>query len=167
MSYIYTLKDDLNFEQLAEKLKELGYEELPADITGGEGIDNLYTYYFKVAEQPRYGECVNQLIGFYEKLANKICYNEFARKAHSKMGIKYRKTNGVFHLVVNDELREMFSMWRVEIDLNSREIYFTISDGNMPRFYDAEKVLDVYCKPEIDLLKENNLIEKVEYSKVQ
>lgn len=159
MSYIYVLKDGYDLE----KLKEIGFDYMPSDIVGKENEKIIY----KIVEQPIDGECVNELIKFYNKIALKICTDKIAKKAHEAMGIKFTKRKNTYKLYVTDELLEMFSLWRIEINLEIGELYFTISDGNMPSFYDAELVLDKYCKDEIDLLIANNLIEKVESTQIQ
>ena len=156
-TYIYQTKENVD----VEKLKEIGFELLPEEVCGIKNNDFIY---YKIVKQPEDGECVNTLIGFYNFIADNICGNKFARKAHANMGIKFRAKKGKHHLVVTPELREMFSAWRIEINLQEDDanVYFTISDGNMPRFHDAEHVMEKYCKEDIDLLVLNNIIEKVQ-----
>lgn len=153
MSYIYKLKSNS-----PQKYADLGFEFLPADIYGMEQSTIMY----KIEEQPKDGQCVQQLIDFYNNIANNIIFDKKARKAHSLMGIKFRKKSGELRLIVTDELREMFSLWRLEINLEDGDVYFTISDGSMPSFYDAELVLDKFCGEDINKLIENGLIEKCE-----
>lgn len=151
MAYIYKLKSNL-----PEKYADLGFEFLPADLYGMEQKIIMY----KIEEQPKDGQCVQQLIDFYNHIADNVILDKKARKAHALMGIKFRKKSGKLRLVVTDELREMFSLWRLEINLEDGDVYFTISDGNMPSFYDAELVLDKFCGEDIKKLIENGLIEK-------
>lgn len=155
MSYLYQLKDGTD----VEKLKEMGFSYLPAELYGSDEEHNIL---YKIIKQPLDGKCVQTLIDFYQSLSNTICSDRVARRAHVKMGIKYRMKNGKFNLIITQDLREMFSMWRLEIDFEIGDVYFTISDGSMPRFYDAEQVMEKYCKEDIDLLVLNNIIEKVE-----
>ena len=155
MSYIYRLVENPNLEML----KEIGFELLPPELYGDNSNETIY---YKIIEQPEDGECVAQLLGFYERIADNICTDPEVRRAHYKMGIRFRFRNGHYHLIVNREMLKMFSLWRIEIDLDTRDVYFTISDGNMPSFSDAELVLDKYCKDTIDLLVLNDLIYKEE-----
>ena len=159
-NYAYTVKQGLEKKDCLPLLEKLGFELLPKEICK---IDNPDSIWFKIIEQPRNGDCVNLLINFYNNLAEKICADKFARRCHAQMGIKFRKKNDKYHLVVTDSLREMFSMWRLEINLDDFEpnIYFTISDGNMPSFYDADLVIEKHCKDVIKELVENGVAEKV------
>lgn len=155
-NFVYQTKEKCD----VEKLKELGFELLPDVVCGFENNKDIY---FKIVQQPLDGECVNELIKFYNNIAEKICSDKFVRKAHAKMGIKFRKKKNKYYLLVSNELREMFSLWRIEINLqeDGTNVYFTISDGNMPRFH-AEIVMEKYCKNDIEALVQNGIIEKVE-----
>lgn len=161
MSYIYKFKNmDI------EKIKELGYDKLPETICPAPQNEN---YYFKMVMQPTNSECVLSLIDFYNKIADKICSDKKLRKAHSDIGINFRKKTGKKHyyLIMNKELRNMFRAWRIELDLEEGDVYFTISDGSLPKFYDAELVLEKYCPKEIEELLINDLIQKEEVKQVQ
>lgn len=162
MSYIYTVKNaDI------DKIKELGFDLLPESLIGAPNPDLIF---FKVQPQPYDGECVKSLIDFYDKMADKICSDSKMRKAHALIGIKFRRKKGKYVLQINDEVLEMFSLWRLELNLmdNEYNVYFTISDGNLPRFFDAEKVIEKYCdKNDIETLVLNNIIEKIEIGQVQ
>lgn len=160
MSYIYRLKDGAD----VEKFKELGFEYLPPELYGSEEENNIL---YKIVKQPSDGACVQSLINFYNSIANRICSDRMARRAHVKMGIRYRYCKGKYRLSINPDLIETFSLWRIEIDFEMGDVYFTISDGNLPRFYDADLVMDKYCKEEIELLRLNDLIERIELTKVQ
>lgn len=155
MSYIYKLKDNANLELL----NEIGFELLPSELYG-DGLNE--TIYYKIVEQPQDGQCVQQLVAFYNSIADKICTDQEIRRAHCKMGIKFRFRDGHYHLILGKEMLKMFTLWRVEFDMEERELYFTISDGNMPRFYDSREVLDKYCSELIETLKINDLIEEEE-----
>lgn len=158
--FAYTVKQGLEKKDCIPLLEDLGFELLPQEICKVENTDSIW---FKIVEQPKDGDCVNLLINFYNNLAEKICADKFARRCHVQMGIKFRKKNEKYHLVVTDALREMFSMWRLEINLDDFEpnIYFTISDGNMPSFYDANLVINKYCKDVISELINGGVAEKV------
>lgn len=156
MSYIYKLKNiDI------EKLKGLGYEPLPETICPAP--DNQ-KYYYKMVLQDTNSECVLSLIKFYNDIADKICADKTMRKAHSDIGINFRKKKGTKHyyLIMNKKMRMMFRAWRLELDLEDEDIYFTISDGSLPKFYDAELVIEKYCKDEIETLVLNDLAYKEE-----
>lgn len=161
-TYIYQTKKNIDIE----KLKEIGFELLPDVVCGIK--DNDFIWY-KIVKQPEDGECVKTLINFYNSIADRICEDKFVRKAHANMGIRFRRKKGKYYLLVTPELREMFSAWRIEINLQEDDanVYFTISDGNMPRFHDADHVMDKYCKEDIDLLVLNDIIEKVQINIVQ
>ncbi|MBR3208842.1 MAG: hypothetical protein IKF82_01095 [Bacilli bacterium] len=158
MSYIYRLSENPNLDLL----KEIGFELLPAELYGSKDNETIY---YKIIQQPLDGQCVKELVGFYESIADNICTDQKARRAHCDMGIRFKFKDGHYHLVVTKTLLEMFSMWRIEIDLETKDVYFTISDGNMPSFSDAELVLDKYCKETIDMLLVNDLIYKEELVK--
>ena len=159
MSYIYKLK---NID--VEKLKELGYDTLPESICAAP--DNQ-KYYFKMVLQDTNSEPVLSLIDYYNKVADKICSDVKLRAAHAKIGIKFRKKKGKHYLVMNHDLRMLFRAWRLELDLDDEDVYFTISDGSLPRFYDAEQVIEKYCKAEIEELVINDLAYKEEVKQVQ
>jgi len=160
MSYIYKLKENANIE----KLKELGYQELPETICPAPDNKN---YLFKVVLQDTNSDCVLSLIEFYNKMADKICKDKQQRKLHASIGIKFRKKTGKKHyyLMMNKDLRMMFRTWRLEINLKERDIYFTISDGSLPSFYDGELIIEKYCPKEIDELIKNDLVETEELVK--
>ena len=61
----------------------------------------------------------------------------------------------------------MFRAWRIELDLENKNVYFTISDNNIPCFYDAEQVIDRYCFEEIKELELNDFVYKEEVKQVQ
>lgn len=154
MNYIYIIKNkDL------EKIKNLGYETLPEEICEAPENEN---YYFKEVIQPKDGMCVKGLIKMYNTSADTICNNEKYKQLHENLGIKFEKVDGKYELIQTDELIEMFRHWRIELDLTDNEVYFTISDGAVPSFYDAENVLDICAPNEIKELLENEIIEKVE-----
>ena len=156
MATVYALKENVKKEDLIK----LGYEILPEEITG---IENCEDYLFKVCEQPLDGHCVNQLIQFYQENAEEICSDKTIRKIQASMGIKFRKhKDGKHYLIDTKDLREMLSMWRLEVDLTANEIYFTISDGSLSRFYDPHRVLDVYCADAIKELEDLDYIVEVE-----
>lgn len=161
MSYIYKLK---NIDK--EKLKELGYEPLPTTLCPAPQNQK---YYFKIVLQETNSEPVLSLIDYYNKIADKICADKEMRKAHATIGIKFRKKTGEKHyyLMMNKDLRMMFRAWRIELDLEDEDVYFTISDGSLPRFYDAEQVIERYCQEEIKELELNDLVYKEEVSQVQ
>lgn len=156
MSYIYKLQ---NID--TEKLKELGYEILPETIC--QAPENQ-KYYYKMVLQDTNSECVLSLIKFYNDIADKICADKAMRKVHADIGIKFRKKKNTKHyyLMMNKNLRMMFRAWRIELDLEEADVYFTISDGSLPKFYDAEQVIEKYCKAEIEELVNNNLVYKEE-----
>ena len=154
MSYVYRVKDGAD----VEVFKELGFDYLPPELYGSEDENNIL---YKIIQQPLDGQCVKTLIDFYNSIAEKICSDKLIRKAHSKMGIKFRWQKGKYKLVLNPIMLKMFRLWRLEIDFETGDIYFTISDGNMPRFYDAEQVIETYCKEDIETLVLNNVVEKV------
>lgn len=164
MNYIYKLKDGIDKNEAIEKLKEMGYDLLPYELCGLTDNDSIY---FKVIEQPKDGECVRTLINHYNQIADKICSDKLYRKMHAEIGIKFRKKGNKYRLIITDELKEMFSLWRLEINFYEPifNVYFTISDGSFPRFYDAEKVMPKYCNEEIEMLLLNNIIEKIETPK--
>ena len=154
MSFIYTIiNSDLN------KLKEMGYQILPEEICEAPKNEN---YYYKEVIQPKDGVCVNGLIKMYQDSAKTICENEKFRKLHRDIGIRFRKVNGEYKLIVTDTMVEMFRHWRIELDIENKEVYFTISDGAVPSFYDAENVLDAQAPKEVKELIEAGIIEKVE-----
>lgn len=160
MSYVYKLK---NADK--EKLAELGFEKLPEELCPAPQNEN---YLFKVVMQPADGECVKTLISYYNKGANQIVKNKELKEAYASIGIKFRSSkNKPRHLVITPELIEMFQGWRIEINLETEEVYFTIADGSLPRFYDAELVLEKYCPEEIKELIINDLIQKEEVTQVQ
>ena len=161
MNYIYKVKEGINVEEAIEKLKELEYDLLPYELHRLPDNDRIY---FKVIEQPKTGECVNTLVNHYNMVAEKICSDKTLRKLHAEIGIKFRKKGNIHKLIITDELREMFSYWRLEINFYEPvfNVYFTISDGSFPRFFDAEKVIEKYCKEEIELLLLNDIVEKIE-----
>lgn len=164
MSYIYKLKDGINKDEVIEKLKEMEYDLLPFELCGLDDNDSIY---FKVIEQPRDGECVKTLINHYNMVADKICSDKLLRKMHAEIGIKFRKKGSKYRLIITDELKEMFSYWRLEINFYEPlfNVYFTISDGSFPRFYDADLVMSKYCSAEIEILLLNDIIEKIEAPK--
>lgn len=162
MTYIYKIADDINIDNVIERLIDMGYQKLPEEICGAPQNEK---YYFKIVMQPQDGECVKVLTDFYNDAAEKICSDKKMKKIHSKMGIKYKKRDGKYKLVITPSLLEMFSAWRLELDFEENDIYFTISDGSMPRFYDAEKVIEKFCKEEINALLLNGIAKKVEYVK--
>lgn len=164
MSYFYRLKKEINKNEAIEKLKEMEYDLLPYELCGLNDNDSIY---FKVIEQPKDGECVKTLIQHYNMVAEKICSDKLLRKLHAEIGIKFRKKGNVHRLIITDEVKEMFSYWRLELNFYEPEynVYFTISDGSFPRFYDAEKVMSKYCSDEIQMLLLNDIIEKVEAPK--
>ena len=161
MSYIYKLK---NIDK--EKLKELGYETLPETLCPAPQNEN---YYFKIVLQGTNSEPVLSLIDHYNKIADKICADKQMRKAHAAIGIKFRKKTGKKHyyLMMNKDLRMMFRAWRIELDLENEDVYFTISDGSIPCFQDAEQVMERYCPEEIKELELNGLVYKEEAKQVQ
>lgn len=154
MINIYQIKDGAD----VEVLKELGFEYLPKELYGTEEAPNIL---YKIVVQPQDGQCVGTLIDFYQAISDKICTDRQSRRAHAKMGIKYKYKDGVFKLIVTPAMREMFSLWRIEMNFETGDVYFTISDGNMPSFYNSD-VLEKYCGEDVDTLVLNNIIEKVE-----
>lgn len=155
MSYVYSLK---NVDK--EKLTELGYEKLPEELCPAPENEN---FLFKVVMQPADGDCVKNLISYYNRGADKIVKNKTLRDAYASIGIKFRSSKKMArHLVITPELIEMFQAWRLEINLKTEEVYFTIADGSLPRFHDAELVLEKYCPEEIKELTLNGLIIKEE-----
>ena len=155
MSYVYSLKNANK-----EKLIELGYEKLPEELCPAPQNED---FLFKVVMQPADGECVKTLISYYNKGADEIVKNKALREAYAKIGIKFRNSKKrPRHLIITPELIEMFQAWRIEINLKTEEIYFTIADGSLPRFHDAELVMEKYCPEEIKELTLNDLIVKEE-----
>ena len=163
MSYNYKLKN--TSDETKEKLIALGYEKLPEELCEAPENEN---YLYKVVMQPRDGECVKSLIDHYNRGAEFICKNKDLRQIYASMGIKFKSTKKQpRHLILTEELLDMFSAWRIEIDLKTESVYFTISDDNIPRFHDAELVLEKYCPEEIKELVMNDLIQKEEVKQVQ
>ena len=157
-SYVYRLK---NVDK--EKLAELGYEKLPEELCPAPQNEN---FLFKVVMQPADGECVKQLVDYYNKGADEIVKNKTLKDVYASIGIKFRKPKGKpRQLVLTPELVEMFQGWRIELSLKDEEVYFTIADGSLPRFHDAELVLEKYCPNEIKELLLNDLIIKEEVIK--
>lgn len=159
MSFVYKLK---NID--TEKYKELGFEPLPEEICAAPDNQN---FWFKVVLQETNSEPVLSLIDYYNRIADKICSDVKLRAAHAKIGIKFRKKKGKHYLVLNHDLRMMFRAWRIELDLENEDVYFTISDQNIPCFYDADMVLDRYCDEAIKELLVNDLIYREEVKPVQ
>lgn len=162
MSYIYTFKEGMS----KEKLKELGYDILPESLCPAPQNQE---YYYKMVFQDTNAGCVLWLIDFYNKNADRICADKQMRKVHADIGIKFRRKRNEKHyyLIMNKDLRTMFRAWRLEIDFEEKGVYFTIADGSLPRFYDAENVLETYCPEEIKELVINNMIQKEEVKKEQ
>ncbi len=158
--YVYKVKAKSKM-----KLRNLGFKTLPKKISYNRHV--LY----KVVPQPVDGDCVN---GLFNRYNNEKWQKTFLTKEsienYKNIGMEFEELyleDGTKHMILVDtpEVREMFSMWRLEVDYNDDEglyLSFTIGDGTIPSFYNAEKVLDKYCPNEIKELLEKELIEKEE-----
>lgn len=160
VKYVYKLK---NIDK--EKLKELGYQPLPESICSAPDNEN---YYFKMVLQDTNADCVLNLIDFYNVNAEKICADKNMRAVHAAIGIKFRKKKktGKYYLIMTPSLRMMFRAWRIELDLQNEDVYFTISDGSLPAF-GQDTVIEKYCPEEIQELIINDLAFKEEVKQVQ
>ena len=163
MTYNYKLKNVDN--ETREKFIELGYETLPEELCPAPENENIL---FKIVLQPQNGECVKTLINHYNRGADFICKDKKLREAYASIGIKFKKPkNKPRELIITNDLLTMFSAWRLEVNLRTEEVYFTISDDLIPRFHDADLVLNRYCGEEIKELLINDLICKEEVKPVQ
>ena len=74
----------------------------------------------------------------------------------------YDETQGkmVKKLIITDEVIDILTNWRVQVDFEDKILGFTLSD-DAPVFCDANNVLDKYCRKTINKLLEKKYIEKI------
>ena len=78
----------------------------------------------------------------------------------------YDETQGkmVKKLIITDEVINILTNWRVQVDFEDKILGFTLSN-DAPVFCDANNVLDKYCRKTINKLLEKKYIEKINYTK--
>lgn len=77
----------------------------------------------------------------------------------------YDETQGkmVKKLIITDEVIDILTNWRVQVDFEDKILGFTLS-SDAPVFCDANNVLDKYCRKTINKLLEKKYIEKINYT---
>lgn len=77
----------------------------------------------------------------------------------------YDETQGkmVKKLIITDEVINILTNWRVQVDFEDKILGFTLS-SDAPVFCDANNVLDKYCRKTINKLLEKKYIEKINYT---
>lgn len=66
-------------------------------------------------------------------------------------------------LIITDEVINVLTNWRVQVDFEDKILGFTLS-SDAPMFCDANNVLDKYCRKTINKLLEKKYIEKINYT---
>lgn len=180
-------KTEKEFEKYIEtftnELSELGWMNLPLELYGIRNDDvlnalNRDVVIYTIAKQDEKSDLVNFLFNLYNdpKWQKEHLYGDDDRLSKDKLKI-YRDIGIIFIPKLNHgtlkyevkrtkEVRKMFSMWRLECNLSTKEkmLGLTISDTILPTFIGTE-ILDKYCEKQIKALKEKGLIEEIDINK--
>ena len=154
MDKIYEVKKDL----ISDDFLTLGYDVLPFDITGNDiVVAKLVEFPF---EHPLPQQAVNNVLN--NPLWQKHVFKEegFLEFLES-IGIvfeDYMTENGSkkYYVVENDDLKNLVCSWRVEVNLSDEDRWlgFTASDVFLENVYFNVKMLDEYCRKEVEELLE-------------
>lgn len=144
MAIVYKLKKDINLS----KLEEIGYTLFNNDFTA-----------IKVSKQDLNSGTVQYLMNCYYKNEKwkKDIYKKNKKRFQEEIGLKYDKQQ----IVMNEKFVEMITTWFIQIDKDEEKwIGLTSGDKYDSNVFYNQKILDTYCKEEVELLKKNDLIEE-------
>jgi hypothetical protein len=154
MDKIYEVKKDL----ISDDFISLGYEILPFDITGNDVVvAKLIKFPFdhslpqqainNVLNNPLWQKHIFAEEGFVEFLTSiGIVFEDYVTENGEKK----------YYVVENEELQELVCSWRVEVNLSDEDRWlgFTASDIFLENVYFNVKMLNEYCKKEVQELLE-------------
>jgi hypothetical protein len=147
MAKVYSLKENFTFEEF----EEIGYSVFPNEQK-----------IIKVVEQPLDGKAVESILNQYyrnPKWKEEI-YDKNPSHFIKELGLKYNKNGDI---KMTKKFQEVLKSWLIQIDLSDDLwIGFTSFDWYDQHVFFACSILDEFCKDEIEILKEHNLIEVIE-----
>lgn len=146
---IYKLKENIDLN----KLGELHFDVLP-------GKSDLIL--FKIVTQDFDSEIVQHTLTRLYKNRDWIeqIYNKNKDYLKDYLSLEYDKD---YNIIYNSKFKEMICSWRIQIDKADCDwLGFTSMDFNDTTTFYNKNILDKFCKEEIELLKQNDLIEEYE-----
>ena len=146
MATVYKIKENVDLS----KLEELGYVLFEDTFTA-----------IKVCKQPLDSGPVQYLFNSYykNKKWQKIIYKKDKKTFKKELNLQYDKEN---EPIMNEKFVEMLTTWFIQIDKSEDKwVGLTSGDKFDSNVFYGKKVLDSYCKNEIELLKQNDLIEEL------
>lgn len=148
-SVIYRLKEDIDFNKLAE----IGWDVVP---------NNANLTFFKIIPQPIGGDLYQYL---WTRIYNnpdwkKQIYDNHKKDIIEAIGLKYNK-NGIIKM--NSKLETMLVSWRLEVE-EAEDLWLGLKSADPfdRNYFYSKKLIDKYCSEEVAKLKELDLIEEIE-----
>lgn len=152
---IYKVK----YEKRIQDFFQLGYFEMPKEIVKKDDV------IFKLKKVEKDSDLVKMVLSIYNEPAwqEQNIINDEILNAYNQVGIFFEEVydeNGEMKKVVveNDELLQMISTWRIEIDFEDKILGLTTGDMSFPYTFTNKDFIDRFCEEEINELFENGLI---------
>lgn len=152
------------WEKTVQDFLDAGYDLMPEDIVQKENV------VFKIMKMPLDGESVKMVLNIYNdpNWQQEYLTMPHAMEAFNELGIYFDEVfdeegNTKTYVRETDELLEMISTWRIEIDMDGDKVLgFTTGDMSFPFTFENRNILDKFCKEEIDNLFSKSLIKIIE-----
>ena len=147
--FVYRIKGG---EECYNKLGELGWSVVP-NFEGG-------LVFLRFAVQEMDSELPQALLKAYytnPEWIDKV-YNKNRKGFIDKIGLKYRKGK----IVKSEKFDNALTHWIMEIHDEDNWVGFTSFDPFDVKIYYGKPILDKYCTEQIQILKDNDLIEEFE-----